>query len=375
MGVPQSNMTLLLDKKASLKAIRTALKKAVGMTAEDETLVFYYAGHGMRLKKEVFFINYDANTSKAEETAFSLSELENTCTKLKGHILLMADCCYSGELSSVSRKLGTKGVKAASASSAEASNESTENWTFTQTLIDALKGSSMSDHNKDGKIDLKELNLEVKEAMRHREKQRSANSYDGITGDYVLCHKTLKEDFNEIPSWATQKFKRGTYVMAENVSNEPPQCGRVIGGDSEKLLIRFYNYNKALDKPVTKSKIALSTFETFPEKSEVKVLQKCKEWDAIVIESSDGFHLVTYPGWGEEWNEWLMSDRIICLKEEEQNRRKCQVKWHDNWYGAEVYRSRNKMYRIHYDGHSSNWDEWVGESRIRFNNDLQTFQQ
>ncbi|MBF0492696.1 MAG: hypothetical protein HQM15_07945 [Deltaproteobacteria bacterium] len=44
-----------------------------------------------------------------------------------------------------------------------------------------------------------------------------------------------------------------------------------------------------------------------------------------------------------------------------------QVLWHGTWYPAHVIRVNLKrpLVRIHYDGYSHSWDEWVGADRIR----------
>lgn len=43
------------------------------------------------------------------------------------------------------------------------------------------------------------------------------------------------------------------------------------------------------------------------------------------------------------------------------------VKWKNSWWPAHVIAVRNsgQSYRIHYDGYSNSWDEWVGNARIR----------
>lgn len=42
-----------------------------------------------------------------------------------------------------------------------------------------------------------------------------------------------------------------------------------------------------------------------------------------------------------------------------------QVHWGNKWWNARVLRVSGNQYYIHYTGWGSNWDEWVGPSRIR----------
>jgi len=43
------------------------------------------------------------------------------------------------------------------------------------------------------------------------------------------------------------------------------------------------------------------------------------------------------------------------------------VEWKGSWWPAKVIKTRdgNSPYRIHYDGYSNSWDEWVTDARIK----------
>jgi hypothetical protein len=44
---------------------------------------------------------------------------------------------------------------------------------------------------------------------------------------------------------------------------------------------------------------------------------------------------------------------------------KVEVKWGGTWYPAVILEVKEDIFKIHYDGYGSNWDEWVGSDRIR----------
>src|SRR5437660_1668001 len=46
-GTPPSNIALLLDRQATLPNIRDAVSRTARATSTGETLIVYYAGHGM----------------------------------------------------------------------------------------------------------------------------------------------------------------------------------------------------------------------------------------------------------------------------------------------------------------------------------------
>jgi hypothetical protein len=62
---------------------------------------------------------------------------------------MFADCCYSGGLGHDARELDGHGFKAASITATTATNTSTNNRTFTHSLVDTLRGSPAADRNGD----------------------------------------------------------------------------------------------------------------------------------------------------------------------------------------------------------------------------------
>jgi len=72
-----------------------------------------------------------------------------------GNVLLLADCCHSGGPGVVANNLAAAGFKAASLTSADITVGSTGNWTFIQSILDALNGSVLFDSDNDGFITLK----------------------------------------------------------------------------------------------------------------------------------------------------------------------------------------------------------------------------
>lgn len=48
-----------------------------------------------------------------------------------------------------------------------------------------------------------------------------------------------------------------------------------------------------------------------------------------------------------------------------QNGEKVMVEWHGAWYPSTVLQLGSNKWKIHYDGYSNSWDEWVGPNRIK----------
>lgn len=171
-GVPEENIVFLEDSEATRDSIISALQDIV--KCSHNTLIFYYAGHGIRRGNETFFANYDVDTRKVEKTGFSLTELGHF---LKGswkgnRLLLFADCCHSGVLASVVKLFeGADATYAACITSVVASNVSTGRWTFTESLVKAFAGNWVIDTDGDCRITFSEVDKFIQQEMRYREYQ------------------------------------------------------------------------------------------------------------------------------------------------------------------------------------------------------------
>ena len=87
-------------------------------------------------------------------------------------IILLGDFCYSGLLADIAIELNNDGLNINAITSAS-SNLSTENWSYTQTLIDSFNGRSIIDKDNKGFINFMDVAKEVQNVMFNRERQKS----------------------------------------------------------------------------------------------------------------------------------------------------------------------------------------------------------
>ncbi len=91
---------------------------------------------------------------------------------------------------------------------------------------------------------------------------------------------------------------------------------------------------------------------------------------ATIIAIDGGKCLIHYDDYVDDDNEWVGLDRIRFIEKEYEldAGTVVEVFWDGDgeWYRATVIKSRGARYFIHYDGWSSQWDEWVGRARLRF---------
>jgi hypothetical protein len=94
----------------------------------------------------------------------------------------------------------------------------------------------------------------------------------------------------------------------------------------------------------------------------VQVLWNGSWYGAAVKEVKDGKWLIHYDGYGAEWDEWVGQDRIRATWKAGD---KLQVEWQNQWYPATILEVGNGKYKVHYDGWGAEWDEWVTLSRMK----------
>ena len=109
--------------------------------------------------------------------------------------------------------------------------------------------------------------------------------------------------------------------------------------------------------------------------TKVQVLWRGTWYPAVVIESRESLWKIHYDNHGPEWDEWVGRDRIKFESNKAETNQalaiaergaKVQVLWRGTWYPAVVIESRESLWRIHYDNYGPEWDEWVDGGRIKF---------
>lgn len=96
-----------------------------------------------------------------------------------------------------------------------------------------------------------------------------------------------------------------------------------------------------------------------------EVLWKGSWYPAHVLKGKGAECYIHYDGYGSNWDEWVGPDRIKVASARFYEGDAVQVKWKGSWWPAHVLKAKGGLWKIHYDGYDSSWDEWVGPDRIR----------
>lgn len=330
-GVPPEQRRLLLDRQASAKAVVSALMNHIVTAPPGSTFIFYFAGHGVFDKDKRFVMaTSDTDTKRLDESAetglaaadlFPIFALRGASDR----VLLMGDACYSGHLAAVAAALSFAGVPAAALTSASELSASSENWTFTQSVIDGLRGRPLIDKDGDGAIALSEVAAEAKTAMRHREGQTMGywpgqrdpepNTAKRGRTSSAFVDLTLSETAPWPRDLATldargNLFGRGDWVIAKRLDGErgvarvlgamrqgdPPESPDPTSPDPRpvRLRVEFYDYSDRSVGWAREDKVDPLLFLSYPVGTKLRVEVDEDTYAVRVLRVEDGLHLVAF---------------------------------------------------------------------------------
>ena len=298
-GAPDSQIVYLQDKEATQQRIDNAFTAQLKKLRPDDLLIVYYAGHGTKSDdgNDVYLASYDAGDDEVD--GWSINSIPGKIKSSKcSRVLWFLDCCYSGQAALAITK-PSSGPAYACVTSSAASESSTEHWTFTEALLDALRGASYVDLNHNGTITLAEFAAHVEADMNAAEEQRSTfASTKGFEPDMVLA---------QAKSAANPRI--GERAKARDSDGDWYAC-RIVEAREEKLKIHFIGYEEDEDMWVAPEDLQPIAPVRYATGTKVEVLWKKHWYPATVLQAKDGVHLIHYTDYESKWDEWVPSRRI-----------------------------------------------------------------
>lgn len=304
-GVPPGKIVYLADARATKQRIHRKFAELLDETNDGDLLVFYFAGHGYRDREtgQTWFANYDAG-DKSKSGWNVRSVFATIEERFSGdRVLLMADCCHSGALYDEVRRRADADVAYAVLTSSYAHNTSTGAWTFTDGVLDALRGKPVIDYDGDAVIELNEAARYVKGEMAFVEGQMSMFTADDDFGAEAKLAAAAGPRLPQV-DYHCEALSEGKWYKA-----------RVVAFDAARnaYQVHYLGYGDDSDE-------RLPTDRVRPYKP----------------------------------REFAVGAKVECF-------------WPDDkrWYPATVREHWYGLHRIHYDDYDATWDEWVGPGRVR----------
>jgi uncharacterized caspase-like protein len=100
LNIPKENVRLLVNDRASMADIKSAIESWLVDHVEGRAEVFFfYSGHGAPnpTSGEMFMVPYDGEAEHPENTGYSMRRLNEVLEKLKARAtLVVLDACFSG---------------------------------------------------------------------------------------------------------------------------------------------------------------------------------------------------------------------------------------------------------------------------------------
>ncbi|HEU4326670.1 MAG TPA: hypothetical protein VFS21_26250 [Roseiflexaceae bacterium] len=300
-GVPEGQITYLQDRQATTRRIQEQLDVQLPKAGPNDLLVLYYCGHGWRKDDgSAYFASYDADAE--DNPGWSMDSLPKVIEqRFSGsRALLLADCCHSGCLAEVCAASNGRVAFACLASSL-ASELSTGNWTFTETLLAGLSGHAFVDTDGSDQITLRELADQIVESMAFAEEQiaRFATS-PRFDADIVLAGARPRPD-----------PRVGQRVAAR--SGDTWYRAHIVDVRDGGVKVHYYGYEESDDEWLGVDQVRTVARPAYPVGAAVQVQWKQRWFPATVLDARFGIHHITYEGFGPEWNEWVALKRIRPL--------------------------------------------------------------
>lgn len=156
-----SGVTVLTDKKATQSNVESALRQIFTSATSSETVFVYLAGHGAVVGDDYFFIAFDTDDTRLDETGVSLKEIKTLFDQTKSRrVFLWLDFRHSGgilarsriasDVKAIQRAIGVVSgegriiVAACTQSQLAYEDPSIGHGLFTHALLKGLKGEAKS---------------------------------------------------------------------------------------------------------------------------------------------------------------------------------------------------------------------------------------
>lgn len=300
-GVPEDHIVFLKNEQATAAELRKAFPEFVKQCGPNDTLIFYYAGHGGRNYKDstrpVSFVPYDSENSWPTKTV-----LDTIVSDFKGsRVLLTADCCHSGGLAEEAQRHAGR-INFGTLTSARSSATSTGNWTFTQCLTDLYKGNAALDLDHDGSITFAEAGQFADLRMAFDENQRSTIEVTGSFPKELVMAKVSGPASKTVLDGCEGQDKGKWYKT------------NILSAKDGRYFVTWPGWDSSYDSWLPPESLRPAGRDLLPVGSKVEIEWSGTWYPGKVLKSELGLLLVHYDGYTSADHEWVPMKRVRIAK-------------------------------------------------------------
>jgi len=296
-GVPEEQIVFIKNADATKAEVTRRFAEFLRRAGNRDTLVFYYAGHGSRNFKDaarpVSFMTYDSNANWS-----TLEVLDAIRQNFNGTMaLITVDCCHAGQIALDVARRNVR-PRYGVITSSQASAKSTGNWTFTQCLVDALRGKAQLDFDGNGAITFAEVAKHCDLEMAFCENQRTGYfATGGFPQDLVLA-KTSAPDAPRVGERCEGEYQ-GKWSKV-----------KILAAKDGKFHVTWIGRAKKFDSWVKADQLRPHTPKSMAAGTPVEIEWRKKWYPGHIVRSELGLLLVHYDGYPATDDEWLPMHRV-----------------------------------------------------------------
>lgn len=305
-GVPDHQVVFLMDEKASLAAIRRAFKSQLDRTKEGDLLIFYFAGHGSRDRETRATYFANYDAGSTYASHWPVKEIFDTINdRFSGDHVIMMADCCHSGAMVDEARKRQEDLACACLTSSSSHNSSTGSWTFTEAMVKGFEGSPWVDADADGEIEVQEMALYAELDMAFLEHQKAM----------FIATDDFDSDLAIADTEGTPAEGLGRHVEVEWKGTWYPAQVIEVGEDQEK--VHYVDFDAAWDEWVSPDRVRTPQVPRLPKGTRVEVLwPQDKTWyPATVMASQFGLHKVHYDGYSHEWDDWVASKSVKVVDE------------------------------------------------------------
>ena len=203
------SVTTLVNEQATRRNILKAIQKVRNESEQQDSFVFYFAGHGQAIslehaERKGYLLPYDTTVSlesndifEYDESAIALNSIRQYSKVMKAkHVALLLDSCFSGlamkrnipvfpaaDLAYYNDMLSRKAINILTAGDDQPVSDGTGHSPFTRAIIEGLKNSGLDVNDRDGLASFNELAVYVKNKVEKATNRRQRPQFDNLSGE------------------------------------------------------------------------------------------------------------------------------------------------------------------------------------------------